>query len=126
QQTTGFHRTVGQAVRFSANWSAYLASPAFAHAWLLRHLPRWNDVLFPGVLVTVFGVAGAIVGSRERKGELSLLYGGMAILAGWLSFGPSAGLYSLLYRAMPLFAWRRVPRPFGRLIGSALSVRRGL
>src|SRR5262249_49599877 len=27
QQKTGFGRTVGQAVRYSANWSAYLASP---------------------------------------------------------------------------------------------------
>jgi len=126
QRTTGFRRSLGQAVRFSANWSAYLASPAFAHAWLLRHLPTWTDVLFPGVLVTVFAVAGSIAGVRERKGELSLLYGGMAILAGWLSFGPGAGLYSLLYTTMPFFSWLRVPSRFGLVVVLALSVLGGL
>jgi hypothetical protein len=132
QQTTGFRRTVGQAVRYSANWSAYLASPAYAHAWLLRHLPRWNDVLFPGVLVTVFGVAGAIAGLREqhgvrkRRGELTLLYGGIALFACWLSFGPAAGLYSLLYSVMPPFSWLRVPSRFGLLVVFALSVLGGV
>jgi hypothetical protein len=126
QQTTGFRRTVGEAVRYSANWSAYLASPAFAHSWLLQHLPRWNDVLFPGVLVLVFGLAGVVVGVRSRRGELSLLYGGMALLALWLSFGPPAGLYSLLYATMPLFSWLRVPSRFGLIFVFALSVLGGL
>jgi hypothetical protein len=126
QQTTGFRRTVGQAVRYSANWSSYFASPAFAHAWLRRHLPPWNDVLFPGILVTLFGVAGVIVAVRERRGELSLLYGGMAILACWLSFGPAAGLYSVLYATMPWFSWLRVPSRFGLILVFALSVLGGL
>src|SRR5262249_2376348 len=78
QRDSGFHRTVGQAVRYSANWSAYLASSSYAHAWLLPHLPQWTDVLFPGVVATIFGAAGLVVARREGKGELALLYGGMA------------------------------------------------
>ena len=126
QETSGFHRTVGEAVRYSANWSAYLASPAFAHAWLLRHLPRWSDVLFPGVLATAFGLAGVVVSAREGRGELTLLYGAMGGLALWLSFGPNAGLYAVLYRVVPLFAWLRVPSRFGLVVVFASSVLGGV
>jgi hypothetical protein len=122
QRGSGFHRTVGQAVRYSANWSAYLASSSFAHAWLLSYLPRWTDVLFPGVLVTIFGGAGLLVARREGKGELALLYGGMALLALWISFGPAAGLYAALYKVIPLFAWLRAPSRFGLIVVFALTV----
>jgi hypothetical protein len=126
QQTSGFHRTVGEAVRYSANWSSYLASPASAHAWLLGYLPRWSDVLFPGVLATVFGLAGLAVSRHEQKGELTLLYGGMLAFALWLSFGPAAGLYTVFYRLLPLFAWLRVPSRFGLVVVLALSVLGGI
>jgi hypothetical protein len=126
QRESGFHRTVGQAVRYSANWSAYLASSSFAHAWLLSYLPRWTDVLFPGVLVTIFGVAGLVVSRREGKGEVALLYGGMAALALWISFGPDAGLYAALYKAIPLFAWLRAPSRFGLIVVFALTVLAGI
>src|SRR5258705_4485594 len=109
QRESGFYRTVGQAVRYSANGSAYLASSSFAHAWMLSHLSLWTDTLFPGVLVTLFGVAGLFVARRDGKWELSLLYGGMALLALWISFGPNARLYAALYRVMPFFAWLRAP-----------------
>src|SRR5206468_4055609 len=122
QRDSGFHRTVGQAVPYSANWSAYFASSSFAHARLLTYLPQWTDVLFPGVLLTVFGVAGFFVARRVRKGELALLYGGMAVLAFWISFGPNAGLYAALYKAIPLFTWLRAPSRFGIIVVLALSV----
>jgi hypothetical protein len=126
QQTSGFHRAVGEAVRYSANWSAYLASPTFAHSWWLGYLPRWSDVLFPGALATLFGVAGLVVSSRTQKGELTVLYGGMLILALWLSFGPDAGLYAVFYKLLPLFAWLRVPSRFGLLVVLSLSVLGGI
>ena len=126
QRESGFHRTVGQAVRYSANWSAYLASSSFAHAWLLSYLPRWTDALFPGVLVTVFGVAGLVVARREQKGELALLYGGMAMLAFWISFGPDARFYAVLYKVIPLFAWLRAPSRFGLIVVFALAVLGGI
>jgi hypothetical protein len=126
QRETGFHRTAGQAVRYSANWSAYLASSSFAHAWLLAHLPRWTDTLFPGVLVTIFGAAGLFVSRRHGRGELAVLYGGMAALAFWISFGPDAGLYAALYKVLPLFAWLRAPSRFGLIVVFALSVLGGI
>ncbi|HWF85638.1 MAG TPA: hypothetical protein VG222_12355, partial [Vicinamibacterales bacterium] len=49
----GFERTLDDARRFVATWSSYLASSAYAHAWLLQFLPRWSDVNFPGVIATV-------------------------------------------------------------------------
>jgi len=122
ERDAGFHRTVGEAVRYSANWSAYLASSSFAHAWLLTYLPRWTDALFPGVLLTVFGVGGLFVARREGKGELALLYGGMAALAFWISFGPKAGLYAALYRVIPLFAWLRAPSRFGVVVSLSFCV----
>jgi len=122
QRDSGFQRTVGEAVRYSANWSAYFASSSFAHAWLLAYLPKWSDALFPGVLVTVFGVAGVFVARREGRGELALLYGGMGALALWISFGPSAGLYAALYKAIPLFAWLRAPSRFGIVVVLSLAV----
>src|SRR5262249_32290105 len=115
-------RTVGQGVGSWAKWAAYLASSSFAPAWLLRYLPQWTDVLFPGVLATVFGVAGLFVARRERGGELALLYGGIAALACWISFGPNAGLYAALYKGIPLFAWLGAPSRIGILVTLALTV----
>jgi hypothetical protein len=122
QRESGFHRTMGQAVRYSANWSAYFASSSFAHGPLLSYLPQWTDVLFPGTLATIFGIAGLVVARRTGRGELTILYGGIAVLAFWISFGPAAGLYAVLYRAIPLFAWLRAPSRFGLLVVFALSV----
>jgi hypothetical protein len=126
QRESGFHRSVGEAVRYSANWSAYLASSSFAHRWLLAHLPRWTDVLFPGVLAATFGVAGIFVSRREGRGELAPVYGGMTALACWVSFGPRAGLYAALYRTMPLFVWLRAPSRFGLIVVFGLAVLGGL
>jgi len=126
QRGSGFHRTVAEAVRYSANWSAYLASSSYAHGWLLLHLPQWTDVLFPGALATAAGVAGLSAGRREGRTELAVLYGGMAALAFWISFGPRAGLYTVLYRAIPLFAWLRAPSRFGLIVVFALSVLGGI
>jgi len=58
QRTTGFRRTIADAANYSANWSAYVASASHAHAWVLRWLPRWTEVNFPGLVVSVFGLAG--------------------------------------------------------------------
>jgi hypothetical protein len=122
----GGSRTLEMANSFRANWSAYLASSSHAHAWLLQYLPPWSEVLFPGVIALTFGVAGGWIARRQRRGELTWLYGGAAVLAFWASFGPPAGLYSLLYSAIPLFAWLRAPARFGLLVVFALSVLAGV
>src|SRR4029077_10270428 len=124
RRDTGFNRAIGETVRYSANWSSYLASSSVAHAWLLPHLPAWTDVLFPGALVTIFGVAGMFIAAR-RRGELALLYGGLAATAFWTSFGPSAQLYTALYTIAPVLTWLRAPSRFGLIVAFGLAVLAG-
>ena len=124
RRTTGFGRTVDDAGSFSANWSSYLASSAYAHAWMLRFIPRWQDVLFPGFVAIVLAAAGVVWGWRagNRTRELVVMYGSIAVLAFWESFGPAAGLYRLTYSVVPGFSFLRAPSRFGVLVVLALAV----
>jgi hypothetical protein len=126
QQATGFARGLNDAVRYSADWRAYLASSSYAHAWMLKYLRHWNEVLFPGFLAMALGIVGSWVTFRRRRLEILALYAGLAILACWASFGPAAGLYSALYRALPLFAWLHAPSRFGLVVAFALAVLSGV
>ena len=72
----GASRTLEQANSFRANWSAYLASSAVGHAWMLSYLPRWSDVLFPGFVALTLGVTGAWIARRQLRGEVTWLYTG--------------------------------------------------
>jgi len=125
-QEVGFHRELKDAIQYSANWSDYLASSSYAHAWMLGYLPPWSEVSFPGFVIAALGVAGAVIATRDRRIELLLLYGGLALLAFWASFGPKALLYSALYHAVPMFAWLRAPARFGLVVGFGLSVLAGV
>jgi hypothetical protein len=125
QRGQGFHRSLDEAHRYSANWSAYLASSAYAHTWMLQFLPPWSETVFPGFVAAILGVAGVWLARRLQRGEVVLLYGGLAVLAFWASFGPDAYLYSALYTALPMFAWLRAPARFGVIVGFALSVLAG-
>jgi hypothetical protein len=128
QRTTGFERPLAEAVRFSANWPAYLASSALGHSWMLALIPRWSEVTFPGFIATLFGLAGIVVGWRRtgRLREVAFLYAALGGLAFWASFGPAAGLYAGLYRVVPLFTWLRAPSRFGLVVAFALSVLAGI
>ena len=118
QQDEGFARTLNDSVKFSANGSSYLASSAYAHRWLLRSIaswPRWNEVMFPGMLALVLAagsLAAAAIGNRgteaPRERETILLYGSLGLLTFWASFGPAGGLYSVLYN-IPMFSFLRAP-----------------
>jgi hypothetical protein len=125
QRGAGFGRSLEESARYSANWSAYLASSAHAHVWMLGHLPPWSEVLFPGFIAVVLGLAGAWWARHQSRGEIVALYGGLAVLAFWASFGPSAFLYTLLYRVIPVFSWLRAPARFGVLVDFGLSVLAG-
>jgi hypothetical protein len=127
QRTTGFGRSLDAARQFSADWRAYFASSAYAHAWILKLIEHWKEVLFPGFIFLVFGAIGVAVGllGRGRSRELSLMYGGLAILAFWISLGPDAGLYRLLYD-VPGFSLLRAPGRFGLIVVLGLSVLTGL
>lgn len=124
QQATGFHRGLAETTFWSAKWQDYLASPAHAHAWMLRLIPRWRDVLFPGLLTVGLGMAGVWIGWRTRR-NLTALYASAGILAAWMSFGPAAGLYRLAYAVLPAFSLIRAASRFGVVVTLALAVLAG-
>jgi hypothetical protein len=128
QRTTGFTRTMEEARRLSATWRTYFASSAYAHAWMLPIIGNWNEVLFPGFVATFAGGAGLWIGWRAhgRLREVAVLYGGLAAVACWASFGPGAGLYQVLAAGVPAFSLMRAPGRFGVIVAFGLSVLAGV
>ena len=130
QRDTGFARSLDDARRYSATWQSYLASPALGHRPLLdlaRRLGwRIGEVLFPGILAIVLGGTGVALSWRgapqDNDRETVMLYGSLGVLAVWGSFGPGAGLYIVLYRAVPLFTFLRAPSRFGLLLAFVLAL----
>jgi hypothetical protein len=135
-QEGGFRRTIEDSQRYSANLASYMASSAHAHRWLLRlsaYAGRWNEVLFPGLVATLLGLAGLVMagwrpgppdpsGSVPRDRETVLMYGSLGALTLWASFGPDAGFYLALYHAIPLFSFLRAPSRFGVIIPLILGL----
>ena len=126
----------------SADWRAYLASPARAHRWLLDRIEVWNEVLFPGFLT--LGLAGigvasarlsaqtgrrhssALSGPARRTGRVVALYVLIGLLAWWASLGPSSGLYTALFEVVPGFGMLRAPARLGIVVALVLAVLAGL
>jgi hypothetical protein len=134
QQELGFARTLGDAREYSANLQAWAASAAWAHRWWLPALEGYNEVLFPGLLASLLGVAGAVTLFRRpsapapgqpapRLGRDTIVfYVVIAVLAFWSSFGPDAGLYRLFYDTIPVFTFLRAPGRMGIMATLALTV----
>lgn len=137
QQELGFTRLLDDAAMYSADWQAWLASSAWAHRWMLPWLEHWNEVLFPGFLLIALGVAGLAIGlttrpappafddaplAPSRRRETTVFYGLVGVIAFWASFGPKAGLYTILYKTIPVFTFLRAPGRFGILVVIALAV----
>jgi hypothetical protein len=99
---------------------------------MLSIIKDWNhEVLFPGFLAIVLGVAGAATmarhpGSGERRlsgdRETLVLYGSLGLLALWASLGPRAGLYTLLYKVVPVFSLLRAPGRTGLIVTLILAL----
>jgi hypothetical protein len=135
-QEGGFRRTIEDSQRYSANLASYMASSAHAHRWLLKlsgNVGRWTEVLFPGIVATLLGLAGMwLAGWKPRPAdpqqpgvndrETVLLYGSLGALLLWASFGPDAGLYLALYHSIPLFSFLRAPSRFGVVIPLILGL----
>ena len=140
QRSTGFGRALTEARQYSADWRAYFASSALAHRWMLKYLGRWNEVLFPGFVALIGGLAGLAIGlcrpgvatghrTPARSGsprEVAILYGGIGVIACWASFGPAAGLYTVLYQLVPPFTLMRAPARFGIVVTLMLAVLAGI
>ena len=126
QEESGFGRSVADTARWAARPHGYLVSSANAHRWLLdavRRFGPWEEVLFPGMLAMVLGLAGVVVAARRgaRDRETALLYGSLGVLAFWASFGPEAGLYRVLYY-LPTFSFLRAPSRLGLIVVLCLAV----
>lgn len=122
---------------FAATWSSYLASDGLAHRWLQPYLGDWREVLFPGLTALVLAALGVRAGftrsrdegeheegatSRPGSRETAGFYTLAAAFTFWLSFGPKAGLYSVVYRTFPFFSMMRAPSRIGVLVVLSLSV----
>lgn len=124
QESTGFERSIGG--QYSANLGAWLNSSAWAHRWWAPYLDQPSEGLFPGILAIVLGVLGAKVALRAKKeeglGDVAWFYIGVALLTLWITFGPAAGLYSLLYYTVPVFSFLRAPSRAGIVVTLCLVV----
>jgi len=129
QKESGFGRSVEDTARWSANAHDYLVSPMHAHGWLLeiaRRIGPWGEVLFPGLFAIGLGAIGIALAvffsaRASRSREAALLYGTLAVLAFWSSFGPGAGLYRVLYY-LPTFSFLRAPSRLGLVVVLCLAV----
>lgn len=125
QRDTGFTRTLDEARVYSADWRAFLASSAWAHRWMLPLIERWNEVLFPGFVVTTGAAVGlglTLVPRGSAYRETAVFYLLVAGLAVWLSFGPAAGLYAALFRVIPVFTLIRAPARVAVLVPLCFAV----
>jgi hypothetical protein len=137
QQETGFARTLDDSRTYSANWRSYLASAAHLHNWMLPRLASmggWNgEPLFPGFVAIVMGGTGVLALARAstsdrsvsrvtRSREIAVLYGALGLLALWASFGPQAGLYTMLYEVIPVFSFLRAPSRMGIVVMLSFAV----
>jgi hypothetical protein len=86
-----FERTLRDAGLHSANLPAFAASAAWAHRPWPPLVSKYNEVLFPGVLAVVMGLAAAVTlvrrgwrGGAHDVGVFYLLIGGVGF---WLALG---------------------------------------
>jgi hypothetical protein len=132
-------RDLAESSEYSANWVAYLAAAGLGNGWVKSAAvavgaPRWNEVLFPGIVTLALAAAGifSLRGSRldavasgptkSRMRETALFYGLVGALSAWLSAGPDGLLYAIAYRGVPTFTLLRAPARFGLIVTLVLVV----
>ena len=128
QDTTGFARPLDGS--YSANISAWLISSAWAHRWWATYVADASEVLFPGIIATVFGIWGAVSVIRPKadttdgrlSADVASFYITAAIIAFWTTFGPKAGLYTFFYYTIPVFSFLRAPSRTGIVVTLCLVV----
>ena len=137
QQETGFARTLDDARMFAASWRSYLASAALLHRWMLPRLEAmggWGgEPLFPGFAALLLAAGGVASIAKQtaadrphtrlsRDTETAVLYAALGALAFWTSLGPGAGLYTILYEAIPVFSFLRAPGRTGIVVMLSIAV----
>lgn len=148
QRELGLRRTLGAIYDWVPNAASFLASETHVDRALLALVPPLERAvadakayMFPGwvtlVLVAALllrsrardeaarsGPAGAGAGATSGGGGVAF-YGLLAALSLWASLGPPAGLYTLLYKALPGFDLIRVPSRLAILTLLALALLAG-
>ena len=133
QEETGFARSLDDARAYAATLTSYLASAARAHRWILPLLGRWGgEVLFPGFFALALGAIGAVAvvkgrgdfnaANPNRDRETALFYGAIGVISFWATLGPAAGLYTVLYYALPVFSFLRAPGRMGIVVMLCLAL----
>ncbi len=129
----GFTRSLDDARAYRADWRSYLASPLLLHRWILPLIGEWREVLFPGFVGLALATVAVVrtwraPGSSQPAGRPTVVgfYLALGALAFWGSFGPDAGLYTLLYKTVPFFSMLRAPSRLGLLVTLATSVLAGV
>ncbi len=143
QRELGLRRTIGAVYDWVPNAASFLASETHVDRALLSLVPALEHAvagakayMFPGwgTLLLVLALvapwrrsgpkdAGAVDATAPRAGLA--FYGLLAVLSLWASLGPPAGLYTLLYKALPGFDLIRVPSRLAILTLLALAVLAG-
>ncbi|MGE3510749.1 MAG: PA14 domain-containing protein [Vicinamibacterales bacterium] len=118
---SGLTRTLDDARRFAAGWSAYLATPARLHfeTW---SQPFFGSVaLFPGaVAVALAGVAVVRgIAWRDPRARMGLAVG---LVGFYLSFGAYAPGFATLHDVVPLLHAVRDVSRFGMLTIAAVAI----
>ena len=149
QDSTGFERSLDGS--YSANIGAWLVSSSWAHRWWAPYLQKPyfsenpSEALFPGIIAIAFGVWGAMIATRSLSirlkpdttdvtevkpdttptrltPDVAWFYIVTAVIAFWTTFGPKAGLYTLLYYTIPVFSFLRAPSRTGIVVTLCLVV----
>jgi hypothetical protein len=125
--------------RYSAHWIDYFTSgTAIDHPALTAlanatraYMPAGafqtaNEVLFPGFVLSALALTGLLVHLFSR-GHVRTVLGYLAIGAAalWASFGPSAGLYSVMAHTLPGISLLRAPVRLGVVVIFAVAVLAG-
>ncbi len=113
----GLHRPENRLNRPSARPVDYLRSGAHLHEAIGLKPKALGRTLFPGLLAVGLGLLAII--KLNRNTGLYLILG---VLAAWMSFGPSWGLYRFLHGVVPGLSGVRSPPRFSIFVLLALAI----
>jgi hypothetical protein len=114
--SSGMERSLETASEFSATGVDYVSSFSRLHGFL----PKSSEPLFPGFVAIGLAAAALVTSSKERRP--AWVWIAVAMVGVALSFGPSLGLFSLLYEIFPPYRALRVPSRAGILFLLSVSM----
>ena len=136
-EALGLHRSVDEMRTFSGHLASFAQPAELLTFWPTARAQTQEGFLFPGVMVVVVVLAGAIalmvrrqVRAAFRHRSPAVFYATAAVLFSWLCFGPGRHVsfeeamwrpYTLLM-LLPGFEGLRVPARFAMLAALCLSV----